>query len=99
MSFMDKIRSVHAQKKANFNSVINVGDTVVIDWDGGLEVVRVVDMSVVLNNDNILPTEITIAFIFCTLNQQMQLTEYHIRITHTQFKYRKHLAYADDQGE
>lgn len=74
-----------ANNFVTIKSVINVGDVILIDSAlineiSNVEVV-VIDMSIVLNNSRILPTELTILFKFrdVNLNCEYLLTQHNFR--------------------
>jgi hypothetical protein len=78
-----------ANNFVSLKSVINVGDVIVIDSAiinniSDVEVV-VMDMSIVLNNSRILPTELTILFKFRDVNSNCEYL-----LTHQNFRYVKH---------
>jgi hypothetical protein len=71
-------------------SAINIGDLIVIDSAiinniSDVEVM-VTDMSIVLNNSRILPTELTILFKLRDVNSNCEYL-----LTHNNFRYVKHI--------
>ena len=99
MTFTSKIKSTTKQSESNFTSMVNKGDLIVINWDGGVNSVEVIDMLIDLNNNRILPSQIVIEFIFGLLNDKLELTESRVRITNSQFKYEKHIRYASEKRD
>jgi len=97
MNFIKWFKKKKHYSNVGFNSVINRGDIIQISWQGQLDIVQVVDVSIGLNNNRILPTEIVISFIFGVVTENLEI-QYSMDMTQAQFKYVKHIRYGVDKG-
>lgn len=96
MKFMKWFKKQKHHSNVGFNSIVNRGDIIEISFQGNLEIVQVVNVSIGLNNNRILPTEIVISFIFGVVSENLEIV-YTMDMTQAQFKYVKHIRYGVDK--